>query len=144
MSVKYFLAFLILIIVVSGAAWLSVLFFINPESGMKAVLLFYGSLFLFLTAILTIAGYGLRSLFKRSSVHKNATEAQGAFRQAIFLSIIIILALSLQAQSLLNWFNSIVLVGAVTVVEFFIMTKENHKHVVAISEDIQLSEPLDE
>ena len=144
MSIKYFLGFLTLIIVVSVAAWLSVLFFINPESGIKAVLLFYSSLFLLLTALITIIGYGLRSFLKRSISHKKSLEAQNSFRQAIFLSLIFIFALSLQAKGLLNWFNIIVLVGAVTAVEFLIITRENRKHSIIANEDVQSIETIND
>jgi len=140
MSVKYFLSFLILLIIVAASAWMTVLFFVNPDlAGSSGIGLFYGSLFLLLVGLITLGGYGARSLFKRPFV-KRAFELQASFRQAIFFSFIFILILLWQAKGLLNWFNGIILVIVVTAVEFLIISREHHQNVSQPVTDIMESD----
>lgn len=107
------------------------LFFINPETtGSLGFVLFYASLFFALTGTLAILSYIFRLIFTRR--YTRTEGVQISFRQAIFFSIIIIGALFLQANHLMTWLNTLLLVMLVTLIEFLILSlrKENHSESV--------------
>lgn len=98
-----------------------VLFFINPiTTSYTGLALFYASLFFALAGTLAIFSYLARLLFVR---HASKTEkVQISFRQAIFFAIVIVGSLFLQANNLMTWLNTVLLVALVTFVEFLILS----------------------
>jgi len=101
--------------------WLLVLFLVNPEStNFLGFFLFYASLFFALVGTLALMSYFLRFIFTRR--YTKAEGVQISFRQAIFFSIVITGSFFLQANKLLSWFNTILLVALVTFVEFLIIS----------------------
>ena len=103
-----------------------VLFFINPETtGILGFALFYFSLFFALTGSLALISYFSRAVFTKR--YSQTEEVQISFRQAIFWALVTTLAMFLQAHDLLNWLNTILLVMAVTVVEFLILSLKKEK-----------------
>lgn len=107
--------------IVSWLSWLSVIFYINPqESGSLGFLFFYASLFLALTGTLALLGLVLRvHLFKKEIILRQVVHS---FRQAIFFSFLIIALFYLQSKNLLRWWNLVLLILALTLLEFFIIS----------------------
>lgn len=82
---------------------------------------FYASLWLALTGTLSIIGFVLRvALLKKQLVVSRHVAV--SFRQAVLLSLLVVVALFLQSRSLLTWWNALLIVAALTVLEFFFIS----------------------
>ena len=126
MTIKQYLILMTSCTVLCWGSWLLVLFFINPETaGILGFALFYFSLFFALTGSLALISYFSRAVFTKR--YSQTEEVQISFRQAIFWALVTTLAMFLQAHDLLNWLNTILLVMAVTVVEFLILSLKKEK-----------------
>jgi len=87
------------------------------ESRALALLLFFISLFFALTATFTIIGYYFRLWLQRNEIFYNHLNV--SLRQGILLSIIAVGCLSLQILRVLNWWLGLLLIAAVTLLEFY-------------------------
>jgi hypothetical protein len=105
-------------------AWLGFFIIIrsfDPTEGSWLVYaMFYGILFLSILGTLSLVGFLSRSIFNRKKGRPRimATES---FRQAIIFSMVLVLALMLQAGRVLTWWNMVLLIILATVVEFVIL-----------------------
>lgn len=105
-------------------AWLGFFIIINnfdPYQGdMIVFALFYSVLFLAVLGTLSLLGFWFRKLWnrKRGIVRFMVSES---FRQAIIFSLALVVALILQANRLLSWWNIVLLVVIATIVEFMIL-----------------------
>lgn len=105
----------------SVLGWIMVLYFIDPQNtGNLGFILFYLSLFFALSSALSLASYFARLIFTRFYSRKETVQI--SFRQSLFLSIIICLALFLQANRLMTWLNISLLAAMVAVIEFLILS----------------------
>ncbi len=111
--------------ILSLFAWIVVLLFINPtESGPVLMLLFYFSLGLTVLGFFTIFGFTIRKFSsKKEPVFGQVIVS---FRQALWISIVVVVSLFLQSKGLLNWINEILFILALALIEFFCLsTKSN-------------------
>ena len=105
-------------------AWLG--FFIlmgnfDPQQADLAVfILFYAVLFLALLGTIALFGFWLRILLNRKK-RLPRFMALEAFRQALIFSLVIIIALLLQASRLLTWWNISLLALVAAFLEFVIL-----------------------
>lgn len=98
-----------------------VLFFINPKTTSSlGFALFYASSFFAIMGTLAILSYLVRLIFIRKD--SKIEKVQISFRQAIFFAIVIVGSLFLQANKLMTWLNTLLLVALVTLVEFLILS----------------------
>ncbi len=98
-----------------------VLFFISPQTTSSfGLTLFYASLFFALSGSLALLSYFFRLLFTK--IYNKTASVQISFRQAVFFALVITGSLFLQANNLLNWLNTLLLVALVSLVEFFIIS----------------------
>jgi len=81
----------------------------------------YFSLFLGLTGLLSITGFLLRVWLLRKGFVLSR-QVLVSFRQALLLSLILVMALILQSRTLLNWFNAVLMIAGLTLVEFFFIS----------------------
>ena len=90
-------------------------------SGPLAFVLFYLSAFTIIVGALSILGLFMRVyvLRKKSFLAKQVAIA---FRQSVLLGGLFTGALVLQSMNILTWFNTVLLVGALTMLEFFIIS----------------------
>lgn len=110
------------------ASWVLILVYIDPEqSSAIGFLSFYVSLFFAMVGTLTIAGFYLRVWFTKNEVL--FAHVVPSFRQAILLSIILVVALILQSFRLLTWWDGALLVGSVTLLEFYFMSRTSPRGV---------------
>ncbi len=96
----------------------------DPADARAVVLgIFYTALFLALTGTFSLAGFGLRmGLLKQQ--YFVSRQVLVAFRQALLLSLLLVIALMLQSKGILTWWNALLILGAVTLLEsFFISAK---------------------
>lgn len=87
---------------------------------------FYISLFLALTGTASLVGFMIRAIF---------TEKEALFRymgvslrQAILFSILLTTSLLLQGNRLFKWWNAILLIVGLTILELFFITRTSLPH----------------
>lgn len=125
MSLKQYLFLLLIGAITSWSAFILVLFFINPETTSAwGFAFFYSSLFFALTISFALAGYLIRSLFKK--VDSVSWKVNIAFRQGIFFAIVVCGSLLMLANKLFSWLNLLFLVLIMTMLEFFLINKKNN------------------
>lgn len=102
-------------------AWAVVLFNVDPDvAGAPGFALFYVSLFFSL-----LGGFFLLSFAIRRAMDKQELEYKlvgVSFRQSFFFAGLLVLALFLQGSSLLTWWNFLIIIIALTLVEFFFLS----------------------
>ncbi|MFH1192073.1 MAG: hypothetical protein V1655_01230 [bacterium] len=125
MNIKQFLSLMIIGTILCWAMFLLVIFNIPPENGYISLIFFYLSLFLALLGNLAILGLGIRMrILKKEIVFK---EVKNSFRQSLLLSVLIISALFLESKNNLAWWNLLLLIIALTVLEcLFSSTRKTH------------------
>lgn len=105
--------------------WLSfimVIYSINPEqSGAIGLICFYISLFLSLIGTFSLLGFFLRSLLEKHEI--TYRQLNISFRQGIFFSLLTVISLFMQANKILTWWNTILLIFLLTLLEFFFVAK---------------------
>lgn len=105
-------------------AWLGFFIIVNifdPYQGEIVVfILFYFVLFLATLGTLSLIGFWLRKLWNRKRGIARVMVSE-SFRQAIIFSLALVVALVLQANRLLSWWNLLLLVLIATIIEFMIL-----------------------
>ncbi|MBT4277400.1 hypothetical protein HOD96_01495 [Candidatus Falkowbacteria bacterium] len=108
---------------VSWSAWGIILFLVNPfEADVMSFLFFYVSLFFSLLGTIAIIGALTRRIFIKDKMLFRQVIV--SFRQAVFISFLIMLCLLLQGERLLTWWNIMLLIAAVSVIELFAISKK--------------------
>ncbi len=98
-----------------------VLFRVNPlEASIAGFLMFYLSLLFASLGSLALLGLLVRRIFKKGELAYRHVVI--SFRQAVFFSILIVGLLFLQSFRLLTWWNMVLLIFALTVLEFFFIS----------------------
>jgi len=116
--------YLILMSLASVVCWVAlglVIFYMNPtSSGVVALSFFYVSLFLAVVGTFAVIGFALRSKIMGGELifHQVAI----AFRQAFWFGILAVVSLWLQSRGILTWYNLILLILALVVIEFFFLS----------------------
>lgn len=100
--------------------WGAVLLYVNPEeAGILGFFLFYLAFLLSLIGSLALLGFLIRIKFSQDPTFKKVNIS---FRQAIWFSILIIFFLSLKGQELLRWWNVLLFILFLALLELFFMT----------------------
>ncbi len=127
MSLQRFLISVASVTIVSWAAWLTVLFYIDPElSGLVGIFVFYASLFFSLLGSFALLGLGVRVLIKRIRHRTTVTFrlVTPSIRQAIWFALLVIISLMLFSKNVFNlWSVGMLLIGLI-VLEGFYLTKK--------------------
>lgn len=109
--------------VFSWAAWVIIIINLNPySSGIIGLIAFYISLFLALVGTIALLGFFIRVWISRKEVI--FAHVGTSFRQAILLAIILIGLLLLQSFGALNWWVALLFVSAITLLEFYFLSRE--------------------
>jgi len=123
MSFPAFIILMIITTIVSWSAWGAVIFSINPyEADFLGIIFFYISLFFSLLGTFSIIG----SIIRKKLVKKDILFRQVviSFRQAILFSLLIATSLFLQSGRILTWWNILILVATLSVIELFAISKK--------------------
>lgn len=121
MTLKHYLIWMAVgTLVAWGAFWL-VITYVNPETaGTLGFTLFYVAIFLGVTGTFTLLGFAWRYFRHRDEpLYRHVSIS---FRQGIFLALMLVIALFLQQQGLLTWWNLILLVLGVSLLEFGLLS----------------------
>ncbi len=122
MSLFRYIIMMVVGAVLCWLAWYSVVLSTNPtEGGWVSILLFYVTLTLALTGSFAVAGFFIRTVFlKQAGTLHNVLVS---FRHGIFFSLLVDGFLYLQSLRLLTWYNVVFLIFALTLAEFFVITR---------------------
>lgn len=122
MSLKLYMILLSVGTALCWAAWLVVLFTMDPESaGGIALISFYVSLFLALIGTFTLGGFSLRALVGKNKLPFKFIGI--SVRQGALFAVLIIVSLMLQGADLFQWWSAIFLILALAVLEAFFLIK---------------------
>ena len=114
------------LLVFCWAAFLVVIFKIDPfSSGFIGLFSFYLILFLAFMGTLSLIGFFIRSIFLKKTVLFRHIGI--SLRQAIMFSVLIVVSLMLQANKLFTWWNAILLILSLTLMEFFFLAREGRR-----------------
>ena len=86
----------------------------------KGFILFFSSLFIALLGFFTFLGYFIRLRIVKHILHSHLIES---IRQGILLSLAAVGLLLLQTARVLTWWDGILLVSAILLLEFYFRTK---------------------
>jgi hypothetical protein len=103
------------------AAWGSVVYFVDPtSSGLLGEIIFFSSLLLALTGICILFLNWIKRLFfgKEEIVHHLSIN----FRQGILVALVIVVLMLLQRLRLLIWWDALLVVGAMFLVELYFLS----------------------
>jgi len=108
----------------SLAVWLLVVRQIDPDNaGAIGLLLFFASAFLFLAALLILLFTWLRR--KIGGSEEIALAYLGvSFRQGILMALLVILLLMAQRYRILTWWDSLLTVAGILLIELYFLTKK--------------------
>jgi len=121
MKLKHYLIWMSLGTMVSWCALLLVINYLNPEvAGNMGLTFFYLALLLSLTGTLTLLGFVWRYFRRKDEILFRQIAV--SFRQGVLLSVIVVLALFLQANGLLTWWNLLLLVLGLSLLEFLALS----------------------
>ncbi len=87
-----------------------------------ALALFFVSLFFALTSTFTIAGFYLRVWFNKNEIYYDHINV--SLRQGILLTLIALGSLLFQLLGVLTWWSGLLLIGAITMIEFYLVAKD--------------------
>lgn len=122
-----------LIITVLGAtlivwvSWFFVLFEVDPTaSGKTGVIFFYLSLFLAVWGTLFILFSLFKKRFNKNELEHNIVKV--SFRQSIFFALTVVGVLFLQSRNFLTWWNLILLILGVSLLEYLFLSFKRTPH----------------
>ena len=126
MTIKSYLLILTICSIACWIAWLLVLFLIDPSVSLLGVVIFYLTLGFALIGTFSVGGYFLREKF----FHKNELTYKKiniASRHSVLFAILIIIALILQSQRYLSWWNLLILITVIGFIEIFLASYKKIK-----------------
>lgn len=112
--------------IICWVAWVLVLVLINPQqSDLIGFVLFYFSLFLALLGTASIFGFLIRVWLKKKPIFK---QVEIAFRQGIWLGLLVLIIFILKGLDLLRWWNALFLVLFLIFLElFFLLSNRKYR-----------------
>ena len=123
MSRSLYLFGIFIAAVFGWASWGVVINKLSPYvSPAPALILFYTSLFIALTATFALLGFYLRVWLNKHEIYYQHINI--ALRQGVLLSLIMCTGLLFQRLRVLTWWDGLLLVLIMILVEFYFMAKE--------------------
>ncbi|HPA25303.1 MAG TPA: hypothetical protein PLK76_00890 [bacterium] len=118
MSLSKYLTLMTLATLLCWASFIIVVNTINPfNTAILGFVFFYSSLFLSLIGTLSILGFLLRNLLNKNQFI--SVQIMTSFRQSIWLALMIVIGLYLQSQKLVAWWNLLILILLMILLEFY-------------------------
>lgn len=123
MSRSFYLFGILITAIFGWASWGVVINKLSPYlSPAPALFFFYASLFIALTATFALFGFYLRVWLNKHEVYSQHINI--ALRQGGLLAIIMCVGLGFQRLRVLTWWDGLLLVLVMVLVEFYFMAKE--------------------
>ncbi|MFH0969483.1 MAG: hypothetical protein V1804_03185 [Patescibacteria group bacterium] len=122
MTLKSYLWGMRLSTIFSAAAFILVIFYTDPEKGeLQVKLAFYLTFFLFLSSIFVLMLTAIRRKFKREGAV--FSDLGVSFREGSLLALLVIVLLILQSFRFLTWWDGLLAVAGIFLVELYFLTK---------------------
>ena len=119
---KSYLWILRIITFLSLAFLVFIILRIDPEAGSFSKIYFYSALFLFLAGVFNLFLLRLRKKNMHGElVYENTVLS---FRQGILLAILAIILLVLQGLRMLIWWDGLLVVAGIFLIEFYFLSRE--------------------
>jgi hypothetical protein len=120
MTLKQYLNLILICTLVCWGVWVLSIFLINPQNaGTLGFILFYFSLFLAILGTTAMVGFLIRARLGKTPIF---AQVSIAFRQGIWIALIIIFILLLQGFHLLRWWNVVLFILLIIIMEVLILT----------------------
>ena len=118
--------YVISVLVASFLSWFSfavVLYELSPFSQtLLSLSLFYSTLLVALSGSFSMIFYALRRWANKNEIHNRHLNA--SIRQGILVSLMLVIGLGFQRLRILTWWDSLLLLGIVLMIEFYFMNRE--------------------
>lgn len=125
MTLQKYLSLISFITLICWICFGIIIYHLNPEiTNFYGFLLFYFGFFLALLGSLSLTGFIIRVRFSKDLI---AMQVVTSFRQAIWLSLLIIFFLVLQSLRLLKWWNISIFILFLAFLEFFFLLERRAK-----------------
>lgn len=122
MTLRQYLIIMSICTLLSWGAVGMIITMTDPTQTQSVVfVILFASLFLALIGTLSISGFLMRVWLLRKQ-YFISKEVLVSLRQAILLATLLIAALVMQSRTILTWWNAILMVMALTMLEFFFVT----------------------
>lgn len=109
--------------VISWISFVVVIFQMSPFSRpFLSLSLFYATLFVALSGTFSMLFYGLRRLANQTEIHNRHLNA--SIRQGVLISVLLVVGLGFQRLRILTWWDGLILLGIVLMIEFYFMNKD--------------------
>ncbi|MFC1663336.1 hypothetical protein ACFL04_04220 [Patescibacteria group bacterium] len=127
MSLKKYLISISVSTLLAWLSWVTVLFYIDPEAGWLAHVLFHGALFLAIMGTFSVIGFYVRAkIYHEIALFKHVGIS---FRQAAWLSLFSIGSLVLMGAELFAWWSVSIFALSLIILEiFFLSSTKEPKH----------------
>lgn len=121
MTLRQYLFWMLISTALCWLGWLSVIGMVDPAgAGWMGFFIFYAALCLSLIGTFSVIGLAARSLAHR---HEPVSRhAATSFRQSLLLTAFLAGSLILQSHAMLTWWNLLLFVATLTVMEFFLIS----------------------
>lgn len=121
MSLRLYLLIMSLLTIFCWLVFGYIIWTVDPETtNLAGFALFYLSLFLAISGAAALIGFFVRFVFLRHELAINKVIV--AFRQSFLFAVFIVISLWLQARSFLTLLNLIILIMALSALEFFLLS----------------------
>lgn len=126
MTLKKYLNLMFITTLICWGVFVFVLKNVNPQitNGLGFVM-FYASLFLAISGTAAILGFFIRFWILKQKLAFYTVKI--AFRQAFLFGILIVSTLMLLSRDLFSWFNLVLLILILTVLEFFLISYQANR-----------------
>lgn len=124
MNLSRYLILMTLATLLCWSSFFIVISSVNPFStSLSGFILFYLSLLFSIIGTLSLLGFLVRNLFNKNQFITEQVIV--SFRQSVWFSILIIVGLYLQSQKLATWWNLLILLVLLLVLEFYFVYRSD-------------------
>jgi len=128
MSLTRYLLVMLIATLTSWGAFLLVVFNVDPyEGGVMGRALFLSTLFFALFGTISLAGFAIRAATRRDA--PLYLQVIVSFRQAVLIALLIVAALVLQVLQVLTWWNSMIMLLCIIMIELFFLTRSSQRDI---------------
>jgi len=126
MSSRLFSFLIIIGTLTAWLSWLMIIFYFDPEKiGFLSFGLFYLALFLWLSGLIFLAVNFFKKIFFKNQLLYY--RVRNSSRHAIFFTVLIMSWIFLKSQGLLRWWNILILIVMLTLLEFFFISYQRQQ-----------------
>lgn len=136
MSIRVFLFFMLLSSAILWVGFAVILFNIDPVSAsLLTLIIFYTTLFLALMSLLTVLGTWIRNFIAKKQLAYN--RVRNSVRQSVLFALLLVVSAVMQSHEVLTWYNVLLFIVVLTILEFFFMSLGRQKNKQFINDPVK-------